>query len=79
MSTATLNIKIAPRRMLTAKEAAGYCGLSEKGFAHFCNVPPVQLPGPELRYDMHDLDAWLDSLKTGVPYADDDIVGRLGT
>jgi hypothetical protein len=77
VSTATLNIKVSPRRMLTAREAAEYCGLPAKKFPAVCRVAPVALPGDELRYDMRDLDDWLDGLKGGAPN-DDDIIGKLG-
>lgn len=78
MNTATLNLKVSPRRMLTAREAAEYCGLPLKKFSHYCSVPPVQLPGVDARYDMRDLDEWLDGMKAGVPNGDDDITGKLG-
>ena len=79
MSTATLNIKLSPRRMLSAREAADYCGVPQKKFSVVCRVSPVQLPGVDLRYDMRDLDEWLDGLKSGMPNGDDDIIGKLGT
>lgn len=78
MSTATLNIKVSPRRMLTAREAADYCGLPLKKFTHHCQVSPLQLPGEEIRFDMKDLDEWLDGMKSGLPNGDDDITGKLG-
>lgn len=77
MASATLNIKVAPRRMLPAREAADYCGLPAKRFPHECRVSPVVMPGGAKLYDMHDLDRWIDSLKSGDD-VDDDIVGRLG-
>jgi hypothetical protein len=78
MSTATLNIKLSPRRILTEREAADYCGLPAKKFSHFCRVSPVQLPGVNVRYDIRDLDEWLDGMKSGLPNGDDDIIGKLG-
>lgn len=78
MSTATLNIKVSPRRMLTAREAAEYCGLPLKKFTHYCRVSPVRMPGVDIRYDMRDLDEWLDGMKSGLPNGDDDIIERLG-
>ena len=78
MSTATLNIKVSPRRMLSAREAADYCGLPLKKFPMACKVAPVQLPGVDVRYDIRDLDQWIDGLKGDTPNDDDDIIGKLG-
>ena len=78
MSMATLNIKVSPRRMLSAREAAIYCGLSPKHFAIDCSVSPVQMPRGSKMYDTRDLDNWLDGLKNEFPNSDDEIVGRLG-
>ena len=64
--------------MLTIREAADYCGLTTKKFQHLCKVSPVQFPDADLRYDMRDLDGWLDSLKADAPDDDDDIIGKLG-
>lgn len=77
MASATLNLKVTPRRMLPAKEAADYCGIPAKRFPHECSVAPVAMPGGTKLYDMQDLDAWIDSLKSGGDI-DADIVGRLG-
>lgn len=77
MSSATLNLKVTPRRMLTASEAADYCGLSRKRFPSICQVAPVKMPGGDVRYDMRDLDTWVDDLKMGVANGDDDIIRKL--
>jgi hypothetical protein len=54
-----------PKRMLTKTEAAALCGRSVKRFEIECPVPPIRFPNGDERYDVHDLDEWLDSLKTG--------------
>lgn len=77
MATANLNIRVVPRRMLSAKEAAEYCGLAAKGFEKRCGVAPVAMPAGEHLYDMRDLDSWIDALKTGGADSDDDILGKL--
>ena len=77
MASATLNLRVSPRRMLTAREAAEYCGLPAKRFITECSVTPIEMSSGAVRWDMHDLDGWIDNLKTGQPNADDDIVGRL--
>lgn len=78
MASATLNLKVVPRRMLPVRDAAEYVGIPVKRFARECNVSPVSMPSGTLLYDMRDLDAWIDSLKSGAGDLDDDIVGRLG-
>ena len=77
MSSATLNIKVSPRRMLNSREAAGYCGLSARRFPLECGIPPVQMPGGVKVYDIRDLDIWIDGLKDGTPNDDEAIIGRL--
>jgi hypothetical protein len=62
MSTATLNLSIMPKRMLSKREAAHYCGLPLRHFERICPVKPVSL-GDRLLWDIRDLDVWLDSLK----------------
>lgn len=77
MSSATLNIKVSPRRMLNERESAEYCGIPPKRFSTTCPVTPVLL-ADQRRYDMKDLDEWLDGLKSGAPNDDDTIIGKLG-
>ena len=78
MGTATLNINLRSRRMMTKSEAAHHCGRSIKQFDRECAIAPVVFPNGDLRWDVRDLDGWLDGLKAGEgPNSDDDIVGRL--
>ena len=65
MSQTTLNVVVIPKRMLTKTEAAAHCGRSVKRFGIECPVMPIQFENGDLRYDIHDLDAWLDGLKSG--------------
>jgi len=47
MSTAMLNIRMTPRRMLPLREAAeyvGYAGAAAKKFTGLCPVTPVEMP-----------------------------------
>lgn len=64
--------------MLSAREAADYCGLPLKKFSTGCPVNAVMLPGGDERFDMRDLDNWLDGLKAGSSSDFDDIIERLG-
>jgi hypothetical protein len=63
MPTATLNLSIVAKRMLSKAEAAHYCGMPIKRFEIDCPVPSVRFPKGDLRWDIRDLDAWLDTLK----------------
>lgn len=63
--------------MLTKAEAAHHCGRAVKRFEAECDVAPVKFPNGDRRYDVHDLDAWLDRMKSGASGEADDIVSRL--
>ncbi len=77
MPSATLNLRLSPRRMLSAREAAEYVGLPVKRLPVDCRVPPIAMPGGKQLYDIRDLDSWIDSLKDGRRDDDDDILERL--
>ena len=78
MASATLNIRVAPRHMLTLKEAADYCGLPVRKFPIDCHVKPVAMPSGGKVYDMRDLDAFIESIKGGDASSDDAIIAKLG-
>jgi hypothetical protein len=79
MTQTILNIAVIPKRMLTKIEAAAHCGRPIKRFEAECPVRPIQFENGDLRYDIHDLDAWLDSLKSGQDESDvESILNRLG-
>lgn len=79
MSTTTLQINVVPIRMLTMAEAARHCGRSLTRFKVECPVAPVKFGNGDLRWDVQDLDAWINSLKTGTGDHDADaIIARLG-
>lgn len=76
MSSATLTVRVAPRRMLTQAEAADYVGVPTKLFAKGCSVRAVDILG-QRRFDIQDLDAWIEALKDGDVGSEDDIIARL--
>jgi hypothetical protein len=79
MGQAILNLVVIPKRMLTKTEAASHCGRSVKRFEIECPAPPIRFPNGDERYDVHDLDKWLDSLKTGHEDLDvESIIRKLG-
>jgi len=51
--------------MLSKREAAEHCGRSMRRFELECSVSPVEFANGDLRYDVRDLDVWLDMLKEG--------------
>jgi hypothetical protein len=79
MSAATFQIKFTPKRMLDEKEAANHCGRKPRQFKVECPVQPIRFPNGDTRYDVRDLDTWLDGLKAGNTDDVDAIVERLGS
>ena len=79
MGSATLNLTVVQKRMMTETEAASYSGLPRKHFLASCPVRPVELHPGAIRYDRNDLDHWIDMLKNGDgDRSRDDILSRLG-
>jgi hypothetical protein len=78
MPSATLNLTVVSKRMLTKREAAEHCGRPLKNFEAECLVSPIKFANGDLRWDVRDLDAWLDSLKAGMDDVEA-IVNRLGS
>ena len=74
MSSATF---VVPKRMLTYSEAAHHCGRSIIRFKAECPCSPVRFPNGDQRFDVRDLDAWLNSLKAGGDQDAEAIVARL--
>jgi hypothetical protein len=77
MTSATLQLNIIPKRMLTKAEAAHHCGRPVKRFEAECDVSPVKFPNGDSRYDVQDLDKWIDGLKAGKSSDADEIIARL--
>lgn len=77
MSSATVNLRVQPYRLLTKVEAAHYCRRPVRKFEGQCPVSPLVMPDGDKLWDVVDLDKWIEGLKSGAS-SDDDIVGRLG-
>lgn len=78
MAAATLNLNVVDKRMLSASEAASYCGLAAKHFKAICPVQTVKMAGRFELYDKRDLDQWIDTEKAGEADASQAaILGRL--
>jgi hypothetical protein len=77
MSSATLQITVVPKRMLTYSEAAHHCGRSVIRFKAECPCSPIRFPNGDQRFDVQDLDTWINSLKAGMNDGTEAIVARL--
>jgi hypothetical protein len=79
MTSAVVQLNIIPIRMLTMAEAARHCGRSLTRFKIECPVAPIKFANGDLRWDVQDLDVWINSLKAGAGDHDADaIVAKLG-
>jgi hypothetical protein len=79
MASAVLQINVIPIRMLTMAEAARHCGRPLTRFKIECPVQPITYLNGDKRYDVQDLDLWINSLKAGAGDHDADaILARLG-
>lgn len=78
MTNTMLNIRVVQPRMMSVRQAADYVGIPLKRFSRVCSVRPIAISEGDERYDIRDLDQWLDNLKAGHTDADTEIVGRLG-
>ena len=79
MAIATLNLNVLQKRMLTRSEAAQHCGRSTKRFEIECPVQSVRFANGDTRWDLRDIDAWIDSLKVGFIDRDSEsIVNKIG-
>lgn len=76
MSNAIVNLTVVAKRMLTKREAGEHCGRTIREFEMECPVSPVKFANGDLRYDVRDLDRWLDTMKNKTQDSDD-IVERL--
>lgn len=70
----------ALKRLLPLKDAALYCGVPRSYFQSKCPAKPVKLyENAHPRYDILDLDKWIDSVKGGgtEEVSDDDGIDQL--
>lgn len=73
---AVINMEAKPLRLLTREQAASYCNLTISKFLFVCPCRPVEITERLQLWDIHDLDVWIDSLKTN-DLCDDAVVARL--
>ena len=80
LMAAVIDLRVQPFRLLTKAQAAHYCSLRGKKFDAHCPVRPIRMANGELRWDVQDLDRWIDNLKDGTAAGcdADRIVERLG-
>jgi hypothetical protein len=77
LTAAKNNLRNQPYRLLTKGEAAHYCRLPAKKFASLCPARPIAIGPGDRRWDVRDLDDWIDSLKTNEHGDIDAILARL--
>jgi hypothetical protein len=68
------------QRMLPIRKAAKYCGEPFSTFQAVCPARPIKLhERAKPRYDIFDLDEWIDFKKSGVMQegSDDEIIEKL--
>lgn len=78
MTTANVFLAVVSKRMLTKREAAVYCGRSVREFVNECPAAPIGFPNGDELFDLHDLDNWLNGLKSRTDDTEK-IIRRLGT
>jgi hypothetical protein len=76
MAATNLRLSVIQPRMLTEADAADYLSVPKTKLRIVCPVSPVEMPDGKRRYDVRDLDGWIDSLKDGGG-SNDDILARL--
>lgn len=78
MAFQTMKVTTKPARLVTVREAADYCRLPQRKFEAQCPAKPIIFETGEKRYDLHDIDPWLDGLKAdGMAHSQDEILGKL--
>jgi hypothetical protein len=79
MKKAGLPAGLSPR-LLTRSQAAAYCQVSDAIFTARCPVAPVKM-GESVRmyrWDIRELDRWLDGLGTAKPLDGQEWLDQLG-
>ncbi|PJN96078.1 hypothetical protein CNY89_04700 [Amaricoccus sp. HAR-UPW-R2A-40] len=72
------DIRPVGQRMLSLRNAALYVGLPAKHFKGRFPYPAVDMGGGDLKYDVRDIDRWLEELKgVKVGATREEILGRL--
>ena len=78
MASTTLTLRVQPYRLRTRSEAAHYCRRPAKTLEEQSPVAPVIMPNGDRLWEVHDLDRWIDSLKTGSADEAERAIARLG-
>ena len=78
MASMNGEVWIRPFRLMTKSEAAYYCRRTVKSFELQCAVPPIIMPNGDLLWDVRDVDAWIDRLKTAPRDESEAALERLG-
>ena len=63
MPHATFQVTYQPIRLLKTSEAARYCGMALATFKRECPYAPIRFAQNLIRYDIQDLDKWINGIK----------------
>lgn len=59
-----MRAKTVDPRLLTKAQAAAYCQMSPANFDRLCSVKPLRFSERLVLFDVADIDAWIDRLKS---------------
>ncbi len=72
-----MSLPLPTKRLLTGEQAAQYLGLkSVNSLKTHVKITPVKI-GDSVRYDVRDLDRWIDGQSQSQPLSADDWLGKL--
>lgn len=78
MVASSFSIQMQAKRMMSRKDAAVYCGLPVSRFEDFCPIEPVTFANGSRRWDIHDLDRWIDGYKGDSDCEHESLLDKLG-
>lgn len=64
-------------RLLSAEQAAAYCGMSDETFRQYTSVQPLRF-GRRVLYDRAKIDTWVDGIASNGGLDVDALIERLG-
>lgn len=65
-------------RLLTKAEAASYCGMSPALFDRLCPVRPLRFSERLVKFDVVDLDSWIEAFKSPAKKVGTDWLAAMG-
>lgn len=74
---AVVHINVSPKRLLNLQDAAGYVDYGTEKFKALCPVKPIEMPCGQLKFDIADLDTWIEIIKKKTAPSAEDFLERL--